>query len=161
MNTFSDPQAFAAADSGAPAHAAPRARDRVAIHGLRLFARHGVHEEEARLGQRFSLDLVAHLDTRPAGRSDALEQAVDYGAMVAVAEAAFAERKALIEAAAEGVAMALLRAFPALAAVEVAVRKPAAPVEAIFEHAEVRILRVRQDLAEFEGLGPDNAGESA
>lgn len=136
---------------GPDARAARRiGRDRVQVKGLMLFARHGVFEEEAKLGQRFSMDLSAHVDARPAGRSDALEAALDYGALIGVAEAAFAARTKLIEAAAENVAMACLRAFPMIAAIEVRVRKPGAPVAAIFEHAEVRLLRDRADLNDGE-----------
>lgn len=140
----------------------PRAsRDRIEVRDLQAFARHGVHEEEARLGQRFSLDLTAYLDARPAGRTDRLAEALDYGALIGVAEAAFAERRLLIEAAAEAVAMACLAAFPRIAALEVTVRKPGAPVAAIFSHAGVTILRDRADLDEHRAALAAAQGDKA
>lgn len=148
MNAHSPKPDAATPSAPALAPAVPlRARDRIEVKGLTVFARHGVHDEEARLGQRFSIDLSAQLDARPAGRSDRLENALDYGALIETAQEAFAERRLLIEAAAEAVAMACLSAFPRIAALEVTVRKPGAPVAAIFEHASVTILRDRSDLA--------------
>lgn len=119
--------------------------DRISVRNLALFARHGCHPEEATLGQRFSLDVSALLDLRRAGRADDLRATVDYGALVATVAAAFAPRRKLIEAAAEAVAAALLAAYPGVASVEVAVRKPSAPIDAIFDHVEVVIRRRRDD----------------
>ncbi len=122
-----------------------RHADRIAVRNLAIFARHGFYPEEARLGQRFLLDITLTLDLRQAGRGDDLEATVDYGAVVTVASAAFAPRRKLIEAAAESVAGALLGQFPRVALVEVVVRKPAAPIDAILDHVEVAILRGRDD----------------
>ena len=118
--------------------------DAVFVRGLELFARHGVHEAEAALGQRFGLDLEARLDLGPAGRADDYALTVGYDAMIAVATEAFtARRYALVEAAAEAVAAALLARFPAIERVTVEVRKPAAAIDAVFGTVGVRIERTR------------------
>jgi 7,8-dihydroneopterin aldolase/epimerase/oxygenase len=120
------------------------ARDTVFVRDLKLFARHGVHEAEAVLGQRFALDLEARLDLAPAGRTDDLALTVGYDAMIAVATEAFAGRRfALVEAAAEAVAAALLARFPRIERVRVEVRKPAAAIDAMFGTVGVRIERAR------------------
>jgi dihydroneopterin aldolase len=117
--------------------------DSIVLRNLAVFARHGVHPEEATLGQRFTLDVTLRLDLRAAGGSDRLADTVDYGAVVAIVTDRFAERRKLIEAAAQHVADGLLERFPQIAAVEVAVRKPGAPIAAIFDWLEVRICRTR------------------
>lgn len=117
--------------------------DSIAVVNLALYARHGVFDAEATLGQRFYLDLTVWLDLRPAGVADAVAQTVDYGALIATASAAFAPRRKLIEAAAEAVAGAVLAAHPAVACVRVTVRKPSAPVAAQVDYVSVTITRRR------------------
>ena len=120
------------------------AGDTVFVRDLKVFARHGVHEAEGVLGQRFALDLEARLDLAPAGRSDDYALTVGYDAMIAVATEAFAGRRyALVEAAVEAVAAALLAGFPLIERVAVEVRKPAAAIDAVFDAVGVRIERAR------------------
>jgi 7,8-dihydroneopterin aldolase/epimerase/oxygenase len=118
--------------------------DRIILKGLQVFARHGVLPEEKTLGQRFALDVTAFLDLRPAGRSDDYKQTVCYDALTRlVLETVTARRFYLIEAAAEAVAAAILAAFPVIERVVVEVRKPAAAIEAVFDHVGVVIERSR------------------
>ena len=118
--------------------------DRILLKDLQVFARHGVMPEEARLGQRFFLDVTAHLDLRPAAESDDYAKTVGYDALARlVVETFTARRFALVEAAAEAVAQAVLAAFPAVEKVEVEVRKPAAPIDAVFSSVGVAVERSR------------------
>ncbi len=118
--------------------------DRILIRDLQVFARHGVLPEEGRLGQRFALDITAHLDLRAAGESDDYGKTVGYDALARLAIGTFtAKRHALIEAAAEAVAQAALARFPAIERIEVEIRKPAAPIDAVFAFVGVRIERSR------------------
>ena len=118
--------------------------DRIIVRDLQVFARHGVLDEEKRLGQRFSLDIVAHLDLRPAGASDDYAQTVGYDALIALAtETLTAKSYSLIEAAAEALTQAILSRFAAIEKVEIELRKPSAPIDAAFAHVGVRIERRR------------------
>ncbi len=118
--------------------------DRIVLKGLQVFARHGVRPEENRLGQRFSLDVTAFLDLRLAGERDDYTRTVCYDALTKlVLETVTAKRYYLIEAAAESVAQALLAAFPSIERVVVEVRKPAAAIDAVFDHVGVVIDRSR------------------
>ena len=79
-----------------------------------------------------------------AGESDDLRKTVDYDALVRLVTEAFTTRRfSLIEAAAEAVAQAVLAAFPAVETVEVEVRKPAAPIDAVFASVGVAVERSR------------------
>ena len=118
--------------------------DRIIVRDLQVFAHHGLLPEEAVLGQRFALDIEAELDLRAAGCSDDLALSISYADIVAVAAAALrGPRHALIEAAAEAVAAALLTAFPTIDGVTLELRKPGAPVDAVFAHVAVAITRRR------------------
>src|SRR5688572_4267004 len=99
----------------------------VEVAGLVLFAKHGVHQSEREHGQRFILDIVLDFDFAAAAKSDRLTDTIDYGEVVAVAEAAFRDKHFyLIEASASHVAGAVLAHFPRATSVRVTVRKPSA-----------------------------------
>lgn len=105
-----------------------------------FFARHGVLEEEERLGQRFYVD--AELEVRPdsALDGDSIETTVDYGvAFIEIEKIITGRRRFLIEALALDVAQALCRRFPQIARARITVRKPNAPVPGVLDHVEVTV----------------------
>jgi dihydroneopterin aldolase len=118
--------------------------DKIFINGIVLFARHGVHPEEAVLGQRFIFDVELLLDLRPAGQSDQLDQTVDYGAVMAcISRVTEARRCRLLEALAEVIVQELFAAFPTVRAVRLRINKPSAPVPGMFSSMGIEVLRER------------------
>lgn len=116
----------------------------IEIVGLVLFARHGVGEEEARLGQRFILDIKLEAPVTDAIKHDRLADTVDYGEVVAVAESVFrGKRFYLIEAAAAHVAAGILAHFPTVKSVRVTVKKPSAPIAAVLDYVSTTVERKR------------------
>ena len=94
----------------------------VEIRDLRVFGRHGVHEEERERGQDFVFDVELEVGER--GTSDRLEDAVDYVEVArAVREVSDERQYALLEALASAVADELERRF-APERLRVRVRKP-------------------------------------
>jgi dihydroneopterin aldolase len=94
----------------------------VEVHDLRLFGRHGVHEEERVRGQDFLFDVDLEVGDRGAG--DRLENAVDYVEVARVVqEISDAKQFNLLEALASAVADELEERF-APNRVRVRVRKP-------------------------------------
>ena len=119
--------------------------DQVFVSGLVIHAHHGVMEHEAKVGQRFVLDLELSLDLAGAARSDKLIDTVSYAAIVDTASRAFtAHSYKLVETAAGAVADALLDAFTRVSSVRVTVRKPHAPIAAIFVDVGVTLTRHRE-----------------
>jgi dihydroneopterin aldolase len=118
--------------------------DAIFVSGLLIHAHHGVMEHESKVGQRFVLDLELSIDLKDAARSDKLVDTVSYVAIVETASRAFtAQSYRLVEAAAGAVADALLAGFPEAASVRVTVRKPHAPIAAIFADVGVTLIRSR------------------
>lgn len=116
----------------------------IEIVGLVIFAKHGVGEEEARLGQRFILDIRLDVDVTEAVKHDRLADTVDYGEVVAVTESIFrGKRFYLIEAAAAHVAAGILAHFPAVKNARVTVKKPSAPIAAVFDYVATTVEKKR------------------
>ncbi len=117
--------------------------DRIRIDGLEVFAHHGVLPHEKRFGQAFVLDVVVEADLSVAGRSDDLDDTIDYGRLAArVHEVASGGPYDLIESVAERVADVAL-ADPRVLAVEVTVHKPHVPLTVIAREVSVTIRRER------------------
>ena len=120
--------------------------DSIEIVGLTERGRHGWFEFETQSGQTFRVDLVLRLMDgvmSAAAASDDLAATVDYGAIAETVRSLVAgEPVRLIETLAERIAEACL-ADHRVAAVEVTVHKPQAPVSAAVDDIAVRIHRVR------------------
>jgi 7,8-dihydroneopterin aldolase/epimerase/oxygenase len=132
-----------------------RPLDRIALLGLRARGRHGVLAAERELGQEFVVDVVLHLDTRPAAAADDLARTVHYGELAErVVAVLTGEPVDLLETLAQRIADAALAGVVEVAAVDVAavdvaavdvtVHKPQAPIPVPFADVSVRIRRWRQ-----------------
>ena len=118
--------------------------DRIALRGLQVRGHHGVFEHERRDGRDFVLDLVLDVDLAKAGASDDLADTVDYGALAEGAAAVVAgPPRRLIEAVAAEVAQRVLD-DERVAAVEVTLHKPQAPITVPFDDVAVVVRRSRE-----------------
>lgn len=125
-----------------------RPLDQVRVVGLTTTGRHGVFEHERRDGQDFVVDVILHLDTRPAAASDDLDDTVDYGSLaVDLADAVRGEPLNLIETLAGRLALMCL-ADPRVAVADVVLHKPRAPIPEAFADVMVVVRRTRADLEE-------------
>jgi len=121
----------------------PADLDRISVTGIEAIGHHGVLPEERRDGQRFVVDLVLALDTRPAAWSDDLSRTVDYASLTQrVHDAVASEPVNLIETLAERVAGLVLDVEP-VRWVRVTVHKPEAPISVTFTDVAVTIERSR------------------
>ncbi len=141
--------------SGLPAvlDAAGRPLDQISLVGVNTYGWHGVFDHERRDGQLFHVDVVLHLDTRPAAASDELAATVDYGALaVALAEVIRGEPVDLVETLAARLARACL-ADPRVVAADVTVHKPHAPVTERLDDVRLTIRRYRTEVFGGEATG--------
>lgn len=116
--------------------------DEIRIENLEIFANHGVFPEETTLGQKFLISLTMYTNTRKAGKSDNLDESINYGEVSAFITKYTKEHPCkLIEAAAETLAEALLLRYPLLKGLTLELKKPWAPVGLPLETVSVKISR--------------------
>jgi len=117
--------------------------DRIELHGIEAFGRHGVLPHEQELGQTFTVDVSLELDLARAGASDDLMDTVDYGSLSQdLAAVVRDERYDLIERLATRLAEVCLDR-PKVDAVTVTVHKPHAPVPVPLSDVVVTVRRTR------------------
>lgn len=83
--------------------------DKICLDGIALEATIGTYEWERDIKQRLEFDIELHTDTRPAGLSDQLADAVDYTQAMTLIERVVTQSKfQLLEALADTLAAELL-----------------------------------------------------
>lgn len=118
--------------------------DEIKIVDLEVFANHGVYKEENFLGQKFLFSITLYTDTRSAGKTDNLEDSINYGSVAEfVSNYTKSHPVKLIEAAAESLAEALLLEYILLKGVEVEIKKPWAPIGLSLAYTSVKIKRFK------------------
>ncbi len=117
--------------------------DVIEIRGLRVLGTIGVLPEERERAQPFEVDFDVEADLSAAGRSDDLDDTIDYGALTAAAERVVREeRHLLLERVAQRIADELLTASRVLG-VRVTIRKLRPPLPNDVATSAVTIRRTR------------------
>jgi dihydroneopterin aldolase len=118
--------------------------DLIELRGLRALGICGALPEEQVRAQPLEVDVDVEADLRVAGRSDLLEDTIDYGALASEIDRVLTgERFVLLERLAERLAEVLLGTDPRIGAVTVAVRKLRPPVPQHLDTSGVRVTRRR------------------
>lgn len=131
--------------------------EQILIHGLQVFGHHGVYEHEKKEGQIFVVDATLSTSFDAAVATDDLSNTTDYGNVCLFIKKYFAEKAYdLIEKAADDLAEEMLLSFPGIAAVDLTIKKPDAPIPMEFLDVAVRTTKAWHTVA--IGLG-SNMGE--
>ncbi len=119
--------------------------DKILIHGLRIFAFHGVNPEEKEDGQLFIVDLTASLDLQHACETDGLENTVSYAKIIkTIRRVMQAGKNDLLEFTAQQVIDAVFAEYPPVRQIEIRLKKPDAPIRADFDYVAVELTRGRK-----------------
>ena len=119
--------------------------DSIRIKNLKIPARHGVYEFEKEKDGIFEIDINLYLPLLKAGKSDRLEDTINYEDIISTVTKAFTEKQyALVEAAAQSVCDRLLNDFK-IDKITIRIRKPHAPIDADFETVEVQLNRKNEE----------------
>ena len=117
---------------------------KIVLKELVFFDRHGLLEEEAKLGQRFHLDVVVELDPSLDLATDSPESTVNYVELFETIKKIFTEQRFnMIEAAADAIAVGILERFTKLVSVTVEVKKPSVPVDCVCDYFAAEVTRCR------------------
>lgn len=116
--------------------------DKIVLAGLEFFGRHGVRDEENKLGARFVIDVEMFLSLE--GIADRLADTVDYSAVYEiVSHEVTTSRYYLIEVLANRIADQLLEKQSRIDQLIVRVHKPHAPLKGVFRDVYTEVTRVK------------------
>ncbi|MDQ8193442.1 dihydroneopterin aldolase [Coraliomargarita sp. SDUM461004] len=117
---------------------------KIELKELVFFARHGLLEEEAVLGQRFRVDVVVTLNPSLDLSLDSPESTVNYVELYATVKEIFTQQRFnMIEAAADRIAARVLERFAKIISITVTVKKPSVPVDCICDYFAAEVTRCR------------------
>ena len=116
--------------------------DVIKIENLKVFAHHGVFEDEKRNGQDFYVNARLLSDLKKAGMTDNLSDSTHYGEVCLQIEKSLTKTNYdLIERAAQAAIEDIMIKFPLIQEVTLELRKPHAPIPMEFESVSVEITR--------------------
>ena len=132
-------------------------KDKIKIDRIKIFAHHGVLASEKEQGQYFYVSIQLDVNLKRVGASDNIADTVNYAEVTELAEKIFTDSTYdTIEAAADGITIAILSNYDKVKSVTVKVSKPDAPIDADFEDVSVELIRSRHRV--YLGLG-SNLGD--
>jgi dihydroneopterin aldolase len=119
--------------------------DHIDLKGMAFFGYHGDEPEETKLGQRFYIDVEMDLDLSKVGKSDALEDSVNYVAVYEmVKKRAEGGPYKLLERLAGVINEDIMEGFPLVMKVITTVHKPGSPIPGILEDVSVTLSAERK-----------------
>lgn len=113
------------------------------IRDLRLYAFHGVLEQERRVGGEFSIDVRVHYNIWKAMESDILTDTISYAELCELIRREMAIPSALLEHVAGRIAKAILVTWPEVTAINLCLTKLNPPMGADCKGAGVEIDALR------------------
>jgi dihydroneopterin aldolase len=118
--------------------------DCIHVTGIRCYGYTGYLPEEQVLGQWFEVDVKLWLDISLAGKSDAIEDTLDYRSVIILVKDIVKNSKfALIEKLVSIIADSILTQCPTLSQVQVVLSKPSAPIPDFGGKISLEITRTR------------------
>ena len=119
--------------------------DVIRLENMQFYGYHGVSEMERELGGKFEVDLEMFFSLKKAGKSDRIEDTLDYEAAYKLVQSCVVQKKYfLLEALAETIIDTCIKTFP-VHRIVVRVRKPNAPIKGVLEHVEIECDRSRSE----------------
>lgn len=117
--------------------------DKILLQNMMFYAFHGVYEYEREQGQRFYMDVELTVNASEAGKTDDLNDAVDYTTVYQrVKEIVETHRFKLLETLATTIANEVL-GFAGVDSVTLRIRKPAVPIQGQIDYVQLEITRSR------------------
>ena len=119
--------------------------DRIILKDLGFYGYHGVFAEEAKLGQRFFIDLELGIDLTAPATTDRLSTGISYSDIYHVVKDTFeAKRMKLLEALAQNVVDEIFQSFQVVDWIIIRIRKPEAPIAMVRGEAAIELHRQRK-----------------
>lgn len=114
--------------------------DKVIVNGLRFHSKHGCHPEERLTGGAFEVDIVVYTDFSTAAEQDDINLAIDYVALMSLAQSEMDKPRNLIETVADAIGSKILKQFKGAKKCEITLKKLHPPVS--FDLSYVGVTRI-------------------
>ncbi|MCY7356514.1 MAG: dihydroneopterin aldolase [Rudanella sp.] len=109
----------------------------IALEGLEFFAYHGFYDEEQKIGNKYSVDIVVTADFSEAARRDKLSATVNYEELYRITTRVMQRPARLLEHIAHSIIEEIRGAYPTVGEVEVSVSKFNPPVGGVCHRARI------------------------
>ena len=113
--------------------------DCIELKNMMFHARHGVLEQEKKVGNTFAVSLKLYVDLSIAGQSDRLEDTLNYAEVFEIVKKEMAVPSNLLEHVASRIIQAIRQAFPQIVKIQIRLAKLRPPVFGEMEEASVII----------------------
>jgi len=114
--------------------------DYIELKNMIFHAHHGVSEQEKKVGNTFTVSLKLYLNLIPAGKSDRLEDTINYAEVFEIVKKEMAIPSNLLEHVASRIIRAILQTFPQIVKIQIRLAKMRPPVNGEMEEAAVILL---------------------
>ena len=119
---------------------------KVALEGLEFFAHHGYYDEEQKVGNKYSVDVIVETDFDRAAEEDKLSETINYETLYQIVVYEMSIRSRLLENIGRRIIRSILEKFPQADAVDVCVAKFNPPIGGVCRSAKVSMKRSRDQL---------------
>ncbi len=117
---------------------------KIIVKGIKLYAFHGCHEEEQRIGTNYEVDVTAETDLSLASKSDRLDETVDYVVIYDSVKAQMAISSKLIEHVAKRIIDDLMVRIPMITNIKVSVAKLNPPIKGVADRVVAELEETRK-----------------
>ena len=111
----------------------------IALEGLEFFSYHGFYDEEQKMGNKYSVDIVVTADFSEAARLDRLSATVNYGELYRITANVMQQPARLLGHIAHRIIQEIRVEYPDILAVEVSVSKFNPPIGGVCHRAKVTL----------------------
>ena len=122
---------------------------KVALEGMEFFAYHGYYDEEQKMGNKYSVDVVVETDLTAAAQHDALAETINYELLYKIISGVMGRPSRLLESLNLQIIREVFQRFANANRVEVSMSKFNPPIGGVCRQARVTISKTR---AEIEAL---------
>lgn len=116
--------------------------NKIIIKNFRIFAYHGVHQEEKINGQNFYIDAEITTSKTLGYLTDEIEDTLSYSVVMRKIKEIFTNKSYnLLEKCAEVLCNSLLKEYSEINEIKLTLKKPEAPIKEVFEYVGIEITR--------------------
>lgn len=111
----------------------------ITLEGLEFFSYHGFYDEEQKIGNKYSVDIVVTTDFSEAARLDRLSATVNYEDLYQITATVMKQPARLLEHIAHAIIAEIKKKYADLQAIEVSVSKFNPPIGGVCHRAKITL----------------------